>query len=125
MKTLTTTVARILFAVPFLVFGLMHYAFADQMALALPSFLPGGTLWIYATGTGLIAASISLFIQKLTKEAMIGVSLFLVSTIALVHIPGMGNPDQMMQQMAMSGMFKDIGLLGGALTYLGVYSNKI
>lgn len=124
MKSLTTTVARILFAIPFFAFGLMHYAFADAMAMALPSFLPGGVLWIYATGTGLIAAAVSLFIQKWTKEAMIGVSFFLVSTIAMVHVPGMGNPDQMMQQMAMSGMLKDIGLLGGALTYFGLYSTK-
>jgi putative oxidoreductase len=124
MKTLTTTVARIFFAIPFLVFGLMHFAFASNMAMAIPSFLPGGVFWIYATGAGLIAAAVSLLIQKMTKEAMYGLSLFLVATIAMVHIPGMGNPDQMMQQVAMSGLFKDIGLLGGALTYIGIYSKN-
>jgi putative oxidoreductase len=122
MKNLTATAGRILFAVPFLVFGLMHFAFAQNMAMAIPSFLPGGVIWIYLSGAGLIAAAVSLFIQKLTKEAMIGISFFLVSTIAMVHVPGMGNPDPMMQQMAMSGLFKDIGLLGGALTYFGLYS---
>lgn len=124
MKILTTTVARILFALPFLVFGIMHFAFANNMAMALPSFLPGGVLWIYLTGAGLIAAAVSLFVQKVTKEAMIGVIAFLISTIVMVHVPGMGNTDPMMQQMAMSGLFKDIGLLGGALTYLGIYSRK-
>lgn len=124
MKTLTTTIARILFTVPFLVFGLMHLTMADQMAMALPSFLPGGVLWIYVTGIGLLAAALSLIIQKWTKEAMIGVSLFLISTISMLHIPAMGSSDPMMQQMAMSGFFKDIGLLGGALTYLGIYSTK-
>lgn len=124
MKTLTTTVARILFAIPFLVFGLMHFAFANGMAQAIPSFLPGGVLWIYLTGAGLIAGAVSLFIQKMTKEALIGLSLFLVSAITMVHMPGMGNPDPMMQQMAMSGLLKDIGLLGGTLTYLGIYSQK-
>ena len=124
MKILTTTVARILFGIPFLVFGFMHFTFADQMVKAIPSFLPGGIFWIYLTGAGLISAAISLYIQKLTKEAMIGVSIFLVITIAMIQIPGMGNPDPMMQQMAMSGLFKDIGLLGGGLTYLGIYSQK-
>jgi putative oxidoreductase len=124
MKTLTTTVARILFGVPFLVFGLMHFAFSDQMAKAIPSFLPGGILWIYLTGTGLISAAISLYTEKLTKEAMIGLSIFLVLTIAIVQIPGMINPDPIRQQMAMSGLFKDIGLLGGGLTYLGIYTHK-
>ncbi len=124
MKILTTTGARILFAIPFLVFGMMHFAFAENMAKTIPSFLPGGVFWVYATGAGLIAATISLFIQKMVKEAMFGLSLFLLSAIAMIHMPGMGNPDPMMQQMAMSGLFKDIGLLGGALTYAGIYSQK-
>ena len=124
MKTLTTTIARILFGIPFLVFGLMHFSFADKMAGIVPSFLPGGILWIYLTGFGLVLAAISLFTQKFTKEAMIGTSIFLVATIALVQAPGMANPDPMMQQMAMSGFLKDTGLLGGALTYLGIYSSK-
>ena len=124
MKTLTTTIARIFFAIPFLMLGIAHFAFADQMKMAIPSFLPGGVLWIYLTGFGIVAAAISLFIQKMTKEAMIGISLFLVATIAFIQIPGMNNPDPMLQQMAMTGLFKDIGLLGGALTYLGIYSKQ-
>jgi putative oxidoreductase len=124
MKMLTTTIARILFAIPFLVFGLMHFAFAENMAKAIPSFLPGGVFWVYATGAGLIAAAVSLFTQKMVKEAMFGLALFLISAVVMIHLPGMGNPDPMMQQMAMSGLFKDIGLLGGALTYAGIYSQK-
>lgn len=124
MKTLTTVVARILFSLPFFVFGLLHFAVADNMAQALPSFLPGGVIWIYLTGLGLLAAAVSLWIQKWTKEALLGISFFLISTIAMVHVPGFSNPDPMMQQMAMSGLFKDLGLLGGALSYLGVYSHK-
>lgn len=124
MKILTTTIARILFAVPFLIFGLMHFAFAENMAKVIPSFLPGGVFWIYATGAGLIAAAVSLIIQKMVKEAMFGLALFLISAVAMIHMPGMGNPDPMMQQMAMSGLLKDIGLLGGVLTYAGIYSQK-
>ncbi len=124
MKTLTTTIARILFGIPFLVLGLMHFPFADKMAGAIPSFLPGGVLWIYFTGLGLVLAAISLFTQKFTKEAMIGISIFLIAAIAFVHTPGMTTSEPMMQQMAMSGLLKDTGLLGGALTYLGMYLNK-
>ncbi len=124
MKILTTSIARILFAIPFLVFGMMHFAFADQMKMGIPAFVPGALFLVYLSGAGLIAASLSLFIQKWVKEAMIGVSVFLISTIMLVHVPGLGNPDPMFQQMAMSGLFKDIGLLGASLTFLGLYSDK-
>ena len=42
MKILTTTIARIIFAIPFLIFGLNHFMKADMMAGMVPSFLPGG-----------------------------------------------------------------------------------
>jgi putative oxidoreductase len=124
MKILTTVVARILFALPFLVFGLLHLAAGQNMAMMIPSYLPGGVLWVYLTGVGLIAGGIALIINKMTKEALIGISVFLVATIVMVHGPGMMNPDPMMQQMSMSGFFKDLGLLGAALAFLGFYSNK-
>lgn len=124
MKILTTVVARVLFALPFLVFGLLHLAAGQNMAMMIPSYLPGGVLWVYLTGIGLLAGGISLIINKMTKEALLGISVFLVATIAMVQAPGLTNPDPMMQQMAMSGFFKDLGLLGGALAYLGIDSNK-
>ncbi|NUN69540.1 MAG: DoxX family protein [Bacteroidetes bacterium] len=122
MKILTTVVARVLFALPFLVFGLMHVAAGQNMAMMIPSFLPGGVLWVYLTGVALIAGGLSLIINKLAKEALIGLSVFLIAVVATVHVPGVSNPDPMMQQIAMSGLLKDIGLLGGALAYLGSYS---
>ncbi len=124
MKILTTVVARVLFALPFLVFGLLHMAAGQNMAMMIPSYLPGGVLWVYLTGIGLIAGGISLIINKLAKEALIGISVFLIATIAMVQAPGLMNPDPMMQQMAMSGFFKDLGLLGGAFMYLGMLSEK-
>jgi uncharacterized membrane protein len=124
MKTLTTTIARIFFAMPFLVFGILHLVAGQGMAMAIPAYLPGGVVWVYLTGIALIAGAVSLLVQKLTKEALIGISLFLVATIFMVQAPGLANPDPMMQQMAMSGFFKDLGLLGGALAYLGTYTNK-
>lgn len=122
MKLLTSTVARILFGVPFLMFGVNHFFYAPVMQGMIPSFLPGGILWIYLTGIGLIAAAVSLFIAKLTKEAMIGVSLFLLAAIAFIHIPGLGSPDQAVMERSMMGMLKDIGLLGASLSFYGQFS---
>lgn len=57
-------VGRILFAVPFLIFGLFHFTGADNMAGMVPSWLPGGVLWVYLTGVGLVAAPIAVLTGK-------------------------------------------------------------
>jgi len=40
-KTLSH-VGRIIFALPFLLFGANHLMSADQMALMVPAYIPGG-----------------------------------------------------------------------------------
>lgn len=44
MKLLTTTIARIIFAIPFAIFGIMHLTNADKMAGYVP--IPGGAFWV-------------------------------------------------------------------------------
>jgi putative oxidoreductase len=110
MKNLNV-IARILFALPLLIFGLMHFAFAKNMAGMVPSYIPGGIFWIYFTGLGLILTSVSLLINKYTKISGLLLSLMLLIFILTMHIPGIiaGN------QMAMGGLLKDVGLIAGAL----------
>src|SRR2546421_4669385 len=111
MKVLTTTIARILFAIPFAIFGILHLMNADKMAGYVP--IPGGAFWMYFTGVALIAAAVSMVTRKLVKIAAIGLAVFLLLTIILIQIPGLSNPQ--MAQMAMTGLLKDTSLLGGAL----------
>ena len=40
-------VGRILFALPFAVFGLMHFMAGGDMAGMVPSWGPGGGFWVY------------------------------------------------------------------------------
>ena len=122
MNTLTKTSGRILFSVPFLAFGIMHFFFGEGMKGMVPSYLPGGVAWVYITGAALIAAGVSIITKKEGKLAMLLLSVFLVITIATVHIPALAN--QATMQMAMAGALKDIGLLGGALTYAAIFSSE-
>lgn len=122
MNALTKTSGRILFSVPFLAFGIMHFLFGEGMKGIVPSFLPGGVVWVYITGVALVAAGISIITKKEGKLAMLLLSVFLVITVATVHIPALAN--QATMQMAMAGALKDIGLLGGALTYAAIFSTE-
>jgi len=120
MKLLTTTIARILFALPFGVFGLFHFMGAKDMAGMVP--IPGGVIWIYITGTAMLVASIAIITKKMAKFASLGLALLLLTYIVTIHIPGLGNEATM--QMSMMSLLKDMGLMGGALTYAGLLNSN-
>jgi uncharacterized membrane protein len=120
MKTLTTSVARVLFAFPFAVFGLFHLANARAMAAMVP--VPGGVFWIYLTGAALVLGSAGLITKRLGQWAGLGLAALMLTFVASVHLPNLGNPE--MQQMAVSGLLKDLALAGGALTWSGILARE-
>jgi len=117
MQGLTHSTARIIFALPFAIFGIMHLMKAGDMAVYVPSFIPGGIIWVYVTGVAMLAAAIGLIVNFMGKWAGLGLALLLLSFILTIHIPAVMNPDTM--QMAMPNLLKDLGLLGGALLASG------
>lgn len=112
--------ARVLFALPFAIFGLFHFLNASAMAGMVP--VPGGVFWIYFTGAALIAGSIGIITGFLGRLAALGLSALLVTFILGIHLPGLSNPE--MQQGAMMGLLKDVSLLGGALTWAGLLGKR-
>jgi uncharacterized membrane protein len=69
MQALTTTVARVLFALPFGIFGLLHFMGGQNMAGMVPAWIPGGVFWVYLTGLAHIAATVSIIAQKKARLA--------------------------------------------------------
>ena len=62
-----TTIGRILFAIPFAIFGINHFLMIDYYLGMLTSFIPLGAYTIILTGIMLIAASISIIIKKICE----------------------------------------------------------
>ncbi|MGF1669398.1 MAG: DoxX family protein [Balneolaceae bacterium] len=115
---LTSTFARWLYAIPFGIFGLMHFMAAGDMAGMVP--LPGGIFWVYLTGAALIAASVSFIIEKQTRLAGLLLALMLAIFAFTIHLPSLMGGDQ----MAMSSMLKDLALAGAALFIAGQYGDS-
>lgn len=115
-----STFGRIIFAIPFLVFGLMHLFNASQMAGIVP--VPGGVFWVYLTGLTTIAAGISLITKIKIKLAATLLALQLFIYILLIHLTGVFNPQTMM--MSMSSLLKDLGLMGGAIYIASTFSTE-
>src|SRR5258708_24216225 len=90
MKTLTTTLGRVLFALPFAIFGLSHFFEARAMAGYVP--VPGGVFWVYFTGLALIAGSIGILTKIMGKWAALGLAALLATFILTIHLPHLGNP---------------------------------
>jgi uncharacterized membrane protein YphA (DoxX/SURF4 family) len=104
---------KYIFAIPFLVFGILHFMNADAMA----GMAPGGAIMVYITGLALVAAAISIFIGKMDKLACVLLAVMLILFVLLLHAPGLG--DEATMQNSMSNLLKDLGLAGGALLCAG------
>lgn len=114
MNTLTKPVARILYGLPYIVFGFMHFANGSAMVGMVP--IPGGIFWVYLTGLALIAAAVSFTFNKYVYWAGLGLAVFLALTALTVHLPAVigGNMNNLT-----TGLLKDIMLAGAALYFAG------
>jgi len=110
-------VGRIMFAVPFAMFGIMHILMPNNMTGIVPSWVPGGVFWVYVTGMALVAAAISIIAKKQIYLASVLLAVLLGVFVITIHIPALLGGDQ----MAMGGMLKDISLAGGALLIAGLF----
>lgn len=119
MSFLTGRVGRLLFALPFGIFGILHFMMAENMSGMVPDFMPGGVLWVYLTGVALLAACVSFVIQMQVRLAAILLALMLVIFVLSVHLPAVMSGSE----TAMPNLLKDLSLAGGALILAGRYGD--
>lgn len=110
-----TTIGRFLYALPLLVFGILHFMNAANMAGMVPSWIPGGEFWIYLTGAALLAAGIAMIIRKMASLATLLLAIMFLIFVLTIHLPAVLGGDQ----MAMTSLLKDTALAGAALYLSG------
>ena len=114
----TNTIAKasqIVFALVMAIFGLFHFMGADGMAGYVPAYIPGGVIWVYITGLGLILAAVAMIIGKYTKLACYLLGAMLLIFVLTLHLPGyLHAADSAAKQAAMPGLLKDIALAAAA-----------
>ncbi len=120
MSFIYNRVARMLFALPFGIFGIIHFMMGSDMAAMVPDFLPGGDVWVYLTGVALLAACICFVIQKYVFIAGILLALMLIIFATTIHLPNVMAEDP----SAMPNLLKDLSLAGGALLLAGKYADE-
>jgi putative oxidoreductase len=115
MNAIVGTVGRILWSLPFLIFGIGHLSNATQMAGMVPAWVPGGVIWVYITGLAMILAAAAINFRKMDRQAALLAALLLVIYAVTIHLPNMMSADPNLKMMGFSMFFKDLGLAGGAL----------
>ena len=61
----------LLFAAPMAVFGAEHLTIADDIATAIPHWIPAHLFWTYLVGVALISAVLPMFMLRRVEPAMI------------------------------------------------------
>lgn len=117
-----TTLGRILFAIPFGLFGINHLFFYDWYIGHFTSFLPIGPFSVVITGIVMILASISIITKKhitLTTQVL---AVMLLIFVAAIHIPHLINGED--TTMVTITLLKDISLIGGSLMISGMSAKE-
>jgi putative oxidoreductase len=119
MKNITS-LGRILFAIPFALFGINHFLMTDYYLGMLTSFIPLGAYTIILTGILLIVASISIITKKYVKLSTIMLACILFIFIVTIHIPHLLSGND--RTITLIALLKDVSLMGGSLMIAGIYS---
>jgi uncharacterized membrane protein len=119
--TKLSLIGRILFALPFGIFGLNHFIMTDFFTGLLTSFIPGGGYTVLFTGVLLLAACISILLNKFVRISCSLLAFMLLMFIFTIHIPQLFDADPMLVKTALMGLLKDTALFGGCLMIIGMY----
>jgi len=119
MKNITT-IGRILFALPFAVFGINHFLMMDYYMGMLTSFIPRTGFIMILTGIMLILASISILTKKFVTISTILLAILLFIFIVTIHIPHLIH--EVDTTTTLITLLKDVSLMGGSLMIAGIYS---
>jgi uncharacterized membrane protein len=117
-----TTLGRILFAIPFALFGINHFLMTDYYLGMLTSFIPLGAYTIILTGIMLIVTSISIITKKFVKLSTIMLAILLFIFILTIHIPHLFSESD--KTVTIIALLKDISLMGGSLMIAGIYTEE-
>lgn len=118
-QIIPTPVLRVLFALPFFVFGALHFMNAERMKGLVPAYFPGDIIWVYITGILFILSALSFTINKYAKAGGYLLAFVLLVFILTIHLPALmaGN------QVALGGLLKDFALMAAAM-FIANFSAK-
>lgn len=103
--------AVVVFAIIMGAFGVFNIFHPQMFQKQIPSYLPGGIIWIYITGAIFILCALAILLNIKTKTACYFLGGMLVVFILLIHVPIIASGEsEEVRQMELLMMLKDVGL---------------
>src|SRR5690606_8510746 len=110
MKAITGF-GKYIFALPFAVFAIFHFLRAQIYQGYVP--FPGGTIWVYLSGLGMLLAAVAIITGK--KD---GLATFLLGVLLLIYALSIHLPNALNAPGGdWSSFLKDTAMAGGAWMY--------
>jgi uncharacterized membrane protein YphA (DoxX/SURF4 family) len=112
-------VVQTAFGIPWVVFGVQHFMYADFVAKLVPAYFPARLFLAYFTGAAMLAAGMSLIANIKARLAALLLGAMLLMFILLIHIPKIaGDPSVMNWTRAMqdAAIASVAFILAGALS---------
>jgi uncharacterized membrane protein YphA (DoxX/SURF4 family) len=104
------------------VFGTEHLADASDIAQAVPSWMPAHLFWTYLVGVALIAAALSIVLNKHARLAATLLGSMLLLFVVLLHIPNIVG--QHGARLFWMIALRDTAFSGGAFALAGSLSKR-
>lgn len=120
-------IAIYLLSIVLFVFGVFHFLNPRDLLVFVPSYMPGGIVWVYFVGAAFILVSVAFVTNRMVKVAGYLLALLLIIFILTIHLPNYLNAgDKDMKQMALISLLKDTALAGFAMHIAaGAYHQKL
>jgi uncharacterized membrane protein len=112
----------LLFAAPMAVFGAEHLTVPNDIAAAIPGWIPAHLFWTYLVGVALISAALSIVTKRLSGLAATLLGIMLFCFVLLIHIPRLApNPRD---RITMAVILRDLAFSAGAFALASTRANQ-
>jgi len=118
-------IAVVILSIVLAAFGLYHLMYPDNMTSFVPSFLPGGIIWVYVAGIAIILAAIAFFTHRQVRLAGYLLAVLLIAIVLTFHLPNYlnaGNIDS--KTTALIDILQDSAIAAFAM-YIASNAKKI
>jgi uncharacterized membrane protein len=118
----TIRVVQAVFGVPWLVFGIQHFMYADFVASLVPAYFPARLFFAYFTGAAMFAAGVSLIVNIKARLAAMLLGIMLLIFVLLIHVPKLASDSTVM--MAWTRALQDVAIASAAFMLAGALSKQ-
>ncbi|QEC57344.1 hypothetical protein [Flavisolibacter ginsenosidimutans] len=113
---LISRIAIFLLSFVMIFFGVQHYLHPDMLITKVPSYLPGGKVWVYVVGTAFILAALSFMLNVWVRTTAYLLALMLLVFVFTIHLPNyFDTADRDYQYQSLMNFLKDLALAAFAL----------